>query len=67
MLLVAHASRNQMARVEGQTPGSKIMGWALPLHGAARPSRSTRRVKDSADHSCWGWGVSPYLTSPIVL
>lgn len=30
MLLVAHASRNQMARVEGQTPGSKIMGWALP-------------------------------------
>lgn len=30
MLLVANASRNWMARVEGQTPGSKIMGWALP-------------------------------------
>ena len=31
MLLVAHASRNWMARVEGQSlaPGSKIMGWAL--------------------------------------
>lgn len=31
MLLVANASRNWMVRAEGQTPGSKIMGWALPL------------------------------------